>query len=77
MQESPDIGSRSGSMVDVDAMSLLACQCKTQQSTLALTHYTGTRDIDGEIWSSNLQQVIRLVETPPTAAPRLRSRLSA
>jgi hypothetical protein len=49
MQESPDIGSRSGSMVDVDAISLLACLCNTQQSTLALTYYTGTRDIDREI----------------------------
>ena len=76
MQESPDIGS---SMVaDVDAkISLLACLCKTQRKTSALTYYEGTWDINREICSSNLQQVIRLVETPPTAAPRLRSRLSA
>jgi hypothetical protein len=77
MQESPDIGMYKVSIVDVDAMSLLACLCKTQQRTLALTYYEGTRDINREILSSNLQQVIRLVETPPTAAPRLRSRLSA
>lgn len=49
MQESPDIGSRSGSMVDVDAISLLARLCKTQQRTLALTYYVGTRDINREI----------------------------
>ena len=37
------------SLDGVDAISLLACLCKTQQSTLALTYYTGTRDIDREI----------------------------
>jgi hypothetical protein len=37
------------SKVDVDAISLLACQCKTQQRILALTYYVGTRDIDREI----------------------------
>jgi hypothetical protein len=39
----------STSKVDVDAISLLACQCKTQQRILALTYYVGTRDIDREI----------------------------
>jgi len=77
MQESvnpPDIGS---SVVDLDTISLLICPCKTQRRPLALTYYEGTRHIDSEIRSSYLQQDIRLVETPPTAAPRLRSRLSA
>jgi hypothetical protein len=49
MQESPDIGIYKVSIVDVDAMSLLACFCKTQQRTLALTYYEGTRDINREI----------------------------
>jgi len=49
MQESPDIGIYKVSIVDVDATSLLACFCKTQQRTLALTYYEGTRDINREI----------------------------
>ena len=49
MQESPDIGIYEVSIVDVHAMSLLACLCKTQQRTLALTYDEGTRDINREI----------------------------
>jgi hypothetical protein len=51
--------------------------CKTRRTTLALTHYEGTRNIKSEIRSSVVQEDIRLVETPPTATSSLRSRLPA